>query len=418
MFFNTPILFGQPGVTGEFKSRVERLIKDVLIPGGIKDERVLRAVSMTPRHEFVPASQVEKAYLDMALPIGDRQTISSPYIVSVMTEALKTDPADKVLEIGTGSGYQAAILSPLVKDVYSIEIVKPLGEQAAKVLNRLGYTNVHTRIGDGFLGWPEAAPFDKIIVTCSPEKVPLPLQEQLIEGGVLIIPVGERYQQTLYLMRKVNGKLEQEALRPTLFVPMTGTAEDNREVLADPSKPVVVNGDFEAELLNDEHVPGWYYQFALKVKTADDAPAGKQYVEFDIDQPSKPAMLMQGLPFDGRRIRKFKLSAWVSTTGAKAGPDQDEKPAVAIAYLDEKRNRIGYNHLGPFLGTKKWHRVEKEFEVPPNAREALLSVGMFGGTGIARFDGVGLEVTKLKAEPGGKKSAEKDSAPKGEGKDD
>ncbi len=286
---------------------------------GVKDPRVLKSVGATPRHEFVPPSQKEKAYLDMALPIGERQTISSPYIVAVMTEALDPQPTDRVLEIGTGSGYQAAILSPLVKDVYTIEIVPSLGETATKLLNRLGYKNVHTRIGDGYLGWEEVAPFDKIIVTCSPEKVPQPLQDQLREGGLLIIPVGERYQQTLFLMRKKDGKLEQEALRPTLFVPMTGEAEDNRKVKADPHHPQILNGDFEQELLNHEHVPGWYYQFGLKVHRDDSAPDGPQYVEFISEESGKPALLLQGMPLDGRFVRRIRLSAFVSTVGAKQG---------------------------------------------------------------------------------------------------
>ncbi|MFN7628600.1 MAG: protein-L-isoaspartate O-methyltransferase, partial [Pirellula sp.] len=153
--------------------------------------------------------------MDIAIAIGESQTISSPYIVALMTEALQPKPTDKVLEIGTGSGYQAAVLSPLVKDVYTIEIVEDLGERTTALLDELGYSNVHCLIGDGFKGWKEHAPFDKIIVTCSPANVPEPLREQLKEGGLMVIPVGERYQQMLYLMRKKDGKLEKEALTPT-----------------------------------------------------------------------------------------------------------------------------------------------------------------------------------------------------------
>ena len=142
-----------------------------------------------------------------------------------------------MLEIGTGSGYQAAVLSPLVKDVYTIEIVEQLGKHAKLTLKRLKYTNVHTKIGDGYHGWPEQAPFDKIIVTCSPEKVPQALVDQLKEGGRMIVPVGERYQQMLYLFKKEDGKLKSEALCPTLFVPMTGKAEDQRQVKPDPLHP-------------------------------------------------------------------------------------------------------------------------------------------------------------------------------------
>ena len=157
---------------------------------GIKSPAILAVMRTVPRHEFVPADVRRYAYLDMALPIGEHQTISPPFVVAYMTQKLDPQPTDKVLEIGTGSGYQAAVLSPLVKDVYTIEIVEPLGERARQTFKRLGYKNVHTKIGDGYQGWAEHAPFDKIIVTCSPEKVPAPLVEQLHEGGRMVIPVG------------------------------------------------------------------------------------------------------------------------------------------------------------------------------------------------------------------------------------
>src|SRR5207237_3833146 len=135
---------------------------------GITNSRVIEAMRTTPRHEFIPARLIDRAYLDMSLPIGEHQTITPPMLVAYMTEQLRPQPTDRVLEIGTGSGYQAAVLSPLVKEVYTIEIVKPLGQRAERTLKRLGYANVHVKIGDGYEGWPEQAPFDKIIVTCSP----------------------------------------------------------------------------------------------------------------------------------------------------------------------------------------------------------------------------------------------------------
>ena len=182
----------------------------------------------------------------MALPIGEGQTISAARSSSrFMTEAIDPQPADKVLEIGTGSGYQAAVLSPLVREVYTIEIVAPLGHKAEKLLQRLHYDNVHVKVGDGYRGWPEHAPFDKIIVTCSPEQAPPELVAELKEGGRMIIPVGQRYQQTLYLLKKVAGKMVSEALLPALFVPMTGAAEQRRQVQPDPLRPTLENGDFE-----------------------------------------------------------------------------------------------------------------------------------------------------------------------------
>jgi len=186
----------------------------------IRDERVLRAMSTVPRHEFVPASLRAHAYDDGPLPIGHGQTISQPFIVAFMTEKLQPKPVDRVLEIGTGSGYQAAVLAGLVKEVYTIEIVEPLGKQAETTLRRLGYSNVHVRIGDGYQGWPEVAPFDAIIVTCAPDHVPERLVDQLKEGGRMIIPVGEGMFQELYLLEKKMGRVEKQAVLPVRFVPM------------------------------------------------------------------------------------------------------------------------------------------------------------------------------------------------------
>jgi protein-L-isoaspartate(D-aspartate) O-methyltransferase len=206
----------------------QRMVQQQLAARGIHDERVLAAMRTVPREEFVPSDAREFAYTDQPLPIGYGQTISQPFIVALMTEQLRPRPTDRVLEIGTGSGYQAAVLAELVADVYSIEIVEPLAQRAEATLQRLGYKDVHVKSGDGYKGWPEAAPFDAVTVTCAPDHVPQPLVEQLKEGGRMIIPVGGRFEQQLYLLEKQNGQLRQRVVEPVRFVPMRGEAEKKK----------------------------------------------------------------------------------------------------------------------------------------------------------------------------------------------
>jgi protein-L-isoaspartate(D-aspartate) O-methyltransferase len=211
---------------GEVKSR-EEMVRNQLAAGGIRNAEVLQAMAEVPRHEFVPASLRPYAYADGPLPIGHGQTISQPFIVAYMTQAMELSKEDTVLEIGTGSGYQAAILGKLTKEVYTIEIVPPLAESARAVLSKLGFENVHVRLGDGYLGWPEKAPFDAIIVTCAPDHVPEPLISQLKEGGRLVIPVGAAGGiQQLVLLRKRNGQISKEKMLDVRFVPMTGKITD------------------------------------------------------------------------------------------------------------------------------------------------------------------------------------------------
>ncbi len=210
----------QTPTAAEFATHRQRMVEQQLKPRGIKDERVLAAMGKVPREEFVPADVRPSAYEDGPLPIGYDQTISQPYVVAFMTEQLRPKRSDRVLEIGSGSGYQAAILAELVGEVYTIEIVEPLAKSAEATLQRLGYNNVHIKAGDGYKGWPEEAPFDAIIVTCAPEKVPQPLVDQLKDGGRMVIPVGERFAQQLYLLEKKNGQLKESVTLPVRFVPM------------------------------------------------------------------------------------------------------------------------------------------------------------------------------------------------------
>lgn len=225
----------QPGGSSQIASRAssdedsqrhvrELMVREQVASRGVRDARVLAAMRKVPRHLFVPEEFRVGAYSDQPLPIGHRQTISQPYIVAFMSEAMELKPGDRVLEIGTGSGYQAAILAELVSEVYSIEIVEPLGKEAAARLKELGYDRIKLRVGDGYRGWPEAAPFDAIIVTAAPDHVPPVLVEQLREGGRLVLPVG-RFSQDLLRVRKTAKGVVQENLLPVRFVPMVGEAE-------------------------------------------------------------------------------------------------------------------------------------------------------------------------------------------------
>jgi protein-L-isoaspartate(D-aspartate) O-methyltransferase len=196
------------------------MVNDQIKARGIKDKRVLEAMTKVPRHLFVPEPYTGSAYEDTPLPIGLDQTISQPYIVAFMTEALMLKPTDKVLEIGTGSGYQAAILAEICDSVYTIDIFKQLADRARETLKKLGYNNISVKDGDGYQGWPEHAPFDAIIVTCAPSGIPQPLKDQLAEGGRMIIPVGDSGVQQLILLVRKNGKILQESVLPVRFVPM------------------------------------------------------------------------------------------------------------------------------------------------------------------------------------------------------
>jgi len=202
----------------------ERMVRDQIEARGVEDVRVLAAMRKVERHRFVPERLLKAAYTDQPLPIGHRQTISQPYIVAYMTEALELKATDRVLEIGTGSGYQAAVLAELVKEVYSIEIVEPLAKEAGQRLKGLGYQNIRLRTGNGYRGWPEAAPFDAIIVTAAPRRIPQALVDQLTEGGRLVAPVGTMFQE-LVRVRKTSKGVEKESLLPVRFVPMVGDTE-------------------------------------------------------------------------------------------------------------------------------------------------------------------------------------------------
>lgn len=205
-----------------FEEQRQWMVRHQLQDWGISDPRVLKAMATVPRERFVPESQRDVAYYDGALPIGAGQTISQPYVVAHMSELLELTGEETVLEVGTGSGYQAAVLSLLAREVYTIERMEELAVQARQVLAELGYTNVSVRVGDGSAGWPEHAPYDAILVACAGPDVPPPLVEQLADGGRLVIPVGPRGLQDLVLLRKQGAKITREKHSPVAFVPLIG----------------------------------------------------------------------------------------------------------------------------------------------------------------------------------------------------
>jgi len=225
LFAAIAVLLASVSVCAQDADRAERrhhMVQRQIEERGIDDPDVLRAMGKVRRHLFVPGEFRSAAYKDRPLPIGQGQTISQPYIVALMTELANVDPGDRVLEVGTGSGYQAAILARLAESVYSVEIVEELGKTARKRLDKLGYGNVHVRIGDGFRGWPEHAPFEAIVVTAAPPAIPGPLKEQLAPGGSLVIPVGEGWQELKVVEKTADGTLKDHAIIPVQFVPMTG----------------------------------------------------------------------------------------------------------------------------------------------------------------------------------------------------
>jgi protein-L-isoaspartate(D-aspartate) O-methyltransferase len=374
-----------------FDEARERMVKEDLVAGGISNERVLEAMRTVPRHEFVPLNLRPRAYLDMALAIGESQTISSPYIVAFMTQHLDPKPKDKVLEIGTGSGYQAAVLSGLVKEVYTIEIVETLAKRAEKTLARLGYKNVRVKAGDGFAGWREHAPFDKVIVTCSPESVPQPLVEQLREGGRMVVPVGQRYQQMMYLYRKKQGKLVPEALEPTFFVPMTGRAEEQRKVRPDPLNPSIANGDFETTAKDNGLPTAWYYLQQMNVVRDEKAPSGRHYAAFENETAGRPAHALQGFPVDGRKVKQIDLSYFVKAENVRPGETVDQLPYLAITFFDERRAPLGEVTSRNWFGTFDWRKDATRLPVPGKAREASLRIGLLGATGKLYLDGIKIE---------------------------
>jgi protein-L-isoaspartate(D-aspartate) O-methyltransferase len=332
------------------------------------------------------------AYYDMALPIGRGQTISPPSMVARMIDRLDPQPGNRVLEVGTGTGYQAAVVSRMTEEVCTIEIVGSLARKARSTLKRLGCVNVRVKTGDGYLGWPERAPFDRIVVACSPEQVPAPLIEQLKEGGKLVVPLGAGYDQLLYVLTKTNGVLVREAVAPTVFVPMTGRAEAERENPDGSSEPALINASFEEVLPGTMRPRGWYHQRQMTAPGGD-APDGDRFALFENQSPGRTAEASQAFGLDGRRVQVLVVSGVAKADAIEAGPGERERASVIVAFYNGKRELTGAQSVVDWQGTFGWWSFEQQMTVPPATREAIVRVGLCGATGRLLLDD--LRVTVL-----------------------
>lgn len=377
--------------TPEFQSARERLVEQLREDEGFGDAQVLAAMRETPRHPFVPKRLWAMAYYDMALPIGRGQTISPPSMVARMIDRLDPQPGDRVLEVGTGTGYQAAVLSRLATEVCTIEIVGSLARRARSNLKRLGRVNVRVKTGDGYLGWPEYAPFDRIIVACSPEQVPVPLIEQLREGGTMVVPLGAGYDQMLFVLTKTNGVLVREAVAPTVFVPMTGRAEAERENPVGSSAPALINASFEEVLPGTSRPRGWYHQRQMTVPIGG-APEEARFALFENESPGRTAEASQAFGLDGRRVRKLAVSGMVKAEEIEPGAGEREQASVVVAFYNGKRELIGASSVVDWRGTFDWRSFDQLMKVPAATREAIVRVGLCGATGRLSLDGLRLTV--------------------------
>lgn len=383
--FSLSTVAGLSQTSDRYAAVRHQMVAQAIEAEGIDNPGVLEAMRTVPRHEFVAPPYRPRAYQDVALPIGAQQTISSPYIVAYMTQTLDPQPGDKVLEIGTGSGYQAAILSKIVAQVYSVEIVSSLAKSATKRLEELGYDNVSVRDGDGFAGWEEHAPFDKIIVTCSPESIPQPLIDQLRDGGRMIIPVGQRYQQAFHLLKKKDGKLTEEKLVATLFVPMTGESEELRRIQPDSDRPQIVNGGFELDENGDMKVDGWHYQ--RQVSLCEESPIkGHRCLRFSNTETGEMSQALQGCGINGRSIAGLDVAIWARPETVVPGPGPGDYASVVFHFYDHVRRELGSQVIARWRGTDNWQQSRRRIRVPPNAREMIVRIGLNGATGTLDLD--------------------------------
>lgn len=381
---------GQSGLRTLAEAR-RLMVAEEIEAQGIENERLLAAMREVPREQFLPLNKRHLAYLNVAVTYGEGQVVLPPLVTAHSIEQLDPQKTDKVLVVGTGSGYSSAVLSRLAREVYSVEINPEIAKEAEETLRHLKYTNVKIRSGDGFEGWKEHAPYQRIIVECSPESVPRPLVDQLVEGGTLLIPVGDEFDQTMHRCKKENGQLVTLSLWPTLLLPMKGKAEELRSQSEMPREPSLLNGGFEELVEGTTDLPNnWFYVRQGRVVDDPLCPEGKRALQLVNTTPGAAAVALQAFPVDGKKIAELSLSFRIRGIDVRPGQNRGQLPRVEIRFFDEKRRFVGGDWTGGWNMTFDWVKKERLFAVPRQAKFAVIRISLGGGTGEIRFDNLKL----------------------------
>lgn len=385
-----PALHAQSNAQNIANAR-RRMVAEEIQPHGIQDARLLDAMREVPREQFLPLNKRSVAYLNIAITFGEGHVMLPPLVTAHMIEQLEPKYSDKVLVVGTGTGYSSALLSRITNKVYTVEIDRATAATAEETFKRVKYDNISLKVGDGFEGWKEHAPFQKIIVECSPENVPQPLLEQLDEGGLLLIPIGVDFDQTMHLYKKVNGELSSISAWPTLLVPMKGRAEELKSSSDQPRVPAINNGGFEELLEGTKDVPvGWSYLRQGRVIEDNLSPEGKRCLQFTNETPGNAAMALQAFPVDGKTTSEITLSFRVMGKEIRPGQTRQQLPRVEVTFFDEKRRPVGGDWVGGWYMNFDWVKKDRRFTVPRLAKFAIVQLTMEGATGEIRFDDIRL----------------------------
>lgn len=372
----------------EARKMVER---EILPQHEWEDPIVLSAIMRTARDRFVPASYKKTAFRDLAVPLGRSRYQQAPSLLAYMTEELDVRPDEKVLHIGTGSGYYTAVLSLLAKEVYTVELDETLGNRASQTFEKLAYTNIYTKIADGYDGWEEHAPFDRIVFTCSPETVPEPLVKQLREGGVMIVPLGEPFRQVLYRCKKKGEELQKEFLLPYPFELMEGEAQSRRQTKPDPERPELSNGHFERFHENGEPY-GWFSMTNAIVREVPDAPEGRHFLKLEVNSFSSDearfARAEQSFALEGKNVSRLHLEAFLRGDRLETLSARNVRASASMILLcyDESDRLLQRYDLAPVSGSFDWKAFQCEISVPKKTKKATLILTLSDRTGTLEFD--------------------------------